>query len=194
MTDFQETIENLKEEDQARRQHYSFAYHVLPYFALTDTENFLKVLSSPQGKQALVDIWNMAGKDNAGKPLEDRDLCKPDGLSSNILKGEGCYHFVIQMPEPKKYAEAFFVVISVFEPEKDSAGNETTHPVRCFSLEHSLAPDENPRTAFCEWFYDEEKGQGRANYGSGPAPLEADLIRFIDAFLAQSEEEENSRE
>lgn len=148
-------------EKEPRRQHYAFA-HIYLREKLPFAKIFVENITKPDSK-FLNSYWVSSAMHF--KPNED-EFIPPNGLCAYPFKfSPNLNGAIIQLPQPKRMAEAFFVA-AVLEESEDYSEIKS----RYITLELGANEDGSGRTVLGEW-----RGS-HFNYGSGPEPT-------VEAFL-----------
>ena len=166
--EIEKPIELVVDPNQKPRvQHYTFAHRYLPEIVARQPKLFVESLLKPESNMINV-RWIM----NAQKyDLSDEEFIPADGLDCFPINfSEDHYGVLIQLPQPKRIAEAYFAAIVLKELEESSKVR-----YRYLTLELGINDDGSAGTIFGEWL-PTEPGY-HVNRGSGPSPIKE---RFLE--------------
>lgn len=150
-----------------RPQHYFYAHRVLPTLFFQNPQQFLSILTN-DGLAFLRFFWDRTFENESAD-----DIVPPDGMNYETRALEdGTIITIIELPEPDRVAEAYFVAPVFREVAEQPL-------MRYFTLElGASALDNRKRTVLCEWTSDGK----HLNFGDGPEPKSK---AFLDAILAR---------
>ena len=173
--------ETFEPEPALRHQHYGFAHQLLPHVVFSPRRNFAELLLE-QGPTYLERLWESP----AILIPPDMDIV-PHPKHDVIQKKDGSLWIFIEMPPPRRRAEAYFILIL--------SGGTRRNPIavilswfvrrpvlfRYFTLELSSHENDVCQTCLCEWVSDLGSVSHR-NHGEGP------VVPERQAFLAAVEQ------
>jgi len=150
--------------DDPRPQHYHFAHIYLREKAMVIPEPLVNDLRGESGLRRLNFYW-MSNAMALRSPNEE--FIQADGLDCIPVKLNADYYGVIvQLPQPERMAEAYFVAIILRDSEKNELPSGSSKPMcRYITLEFGKNKDGSKRTVLGEW-----KNGSHFSYGSGPIP------------------------
>ncbi len=145
--------------EKPRVQHYIFAHKHLREVVNRSPKMFIENFLKPS---RLSFEWVQCAR--LYKP-ENEDFIPADGLVSYpIYFAEDHYGVLIQMPQPKRIVEAYFVAVILKEDEEESSYINC----RYLTLEVGINEDGSARTVNGEWL---PMRDDHINRGSGPEPV-----------------------
>lgn len=178
--------------------HYHFAHTVLRQLAFSRPVELLDALDSPHCEGLLTELLRITCETVGGAapcPFGASNI----KVSCLLLKNRPCA--IVQMPEPKGVAEAYFVAIwSRYEEDvaiqKAIANDPADQPlIDYFILErasgltrkyHRSAPRSQSPTCFCSWSHEE----GHRNCGTGPVPSFDQFVKFLAGFTLREPDDD----
>ncbi|HWW75286.1 MAG TPA: serine/threonine-protein kinase [Pyrinomonadaceae bacterium] len=160
-----------KEKDAPRRQHYHFAHVALREKAERFPKPLVDNLRGESGIRRLNFYWMSEAMAVKGAGEE---FIPADGLACSAVDlSEGYYGVVVQLPQPERMAEAFFVAIIL----RDS-GHDSNVACRYITLELGKNRDGSHRTVLGEWINGSHFG-----YRSGPPPEREAFIEAVRGLI-----------
>lgn len=158
--------------------HYIFAHQVMKHMALSDPARFLAILASEHARDFISDMFNAI--------CEKVGAQSPEFAASDIrIHGRRVGGFpcaVIEMPEPKETAEAFFTATVLLADGQAPLPEGRPLPARYFTLEKGYSFERRrERTVLCEWTTD-----SHLNCGDGPPATVDDFCLAIQDLLKRS--------
>jgi len=150
-------------------RHYHFSHRALRDFAFANPVKVFAMLAGPERKplcKRLLRSFPVHPPIDVGRSLAYSDM----GFSKSIINGRPCW--IVQMPQPERGSEAFFVAIwsraTTTEMERPMRG--WLWWMQCgidyLTLEQPASPVDGIETFFCGWVC---PGSHRL-YGPGPLP------------------------
>jgi serine/threonine protein kinase len=160
-----------KEKDGPRQQHYQFAHVALREKAMSFPKPLIDSLRGEAGLRRLNFYW-MSNAMAVKAP--DEEFIPADGLECfHISLNEEWYGVIIQLPQPERMAEAYFVAIIVRDSASDSNLN-----CRYITLEFSKDDDGSNQTVLGEW----ENGS-HFSYLSSPLPEKRAFLEAVRSLV-----------
>jgi serine/threonine protein kinase len=156
--------------EKPRIQHYFFAHKYLREVMNRSPRMFVENFLKPS---RLSFEWVHCAR--LCKP-EDEEFIPADGLLSYPVRfAEDHYGVIIQMPQPKRIVEAYFIAV-ILKEEKET--EEETSYVNCryLTLEVGVEKDGSPITINGEWL---PVGEQHINRGNGPEPSQELFIQEV---------------
>jgi len=161
----------IEDQDSEERHelHYYFAHRFLPELAARNARELVDDLSHEQAAEFLGKLWLLCAR---GFESERHSKIPSTGLKSVPVRIDDA-HFgaVVQLPKPKRMAEAHFVAIIIND-------NQTADEHRFFTLEFGLDVDGSKRTVLGQWANDTHY-----NFGDGPAPQVDLFVKSLERFM-----------
>jgi serine/threonine protein kinase len=147
-------------DQQPRVLHYTFAHRFLSEIVARQPKLFVESLLKP--KSNMINVrWVMNARN-----YSDKEFIPADGLCCfPIHFSENQYGVLIQLPQPTRMAEAYYVAVILKE-------DSSLVSYRYITLELTANSDGVAKTIIGEW------NGGHKNYGTGPDP---DPELFIEA-------------
>lgn len=143
-----------------RKQHYNFAYYLMPLLALRNSKELFDRLNRNDRVRYLKNLWNGFGK-KLNENISDFGF---DCINCRI--GKKCTLYIVQLPKPLIQPEAFYIGIAYFV-EIGLLKNQISK-VRYFTLELGKEVlDEREKYYVGEWLVGESTNRfDHKNYGS----------------------------
>lgn len=155
--------------DEGPAPHYAFAHYALRQIALADPLRFLTTVASEHAA-AFFDAILQDVATQCGQPA---DFTGED-IMVHPVQIEGYPCAIIELPEPTEMAQAHMVAIFVDVDPMEPPEDASSVSARFFTLEKSIALDDEPSTVLGEW-----TDTTHANFGSGPDPTVHDFSKAI---------------
>lgn len=146
----------VEDDDSEERHdlHYYFAHRFLPQLAARDALELVNDLCHELSSELLAKLWLLGA---SGHESKRRTKIPSNGLKSIPVRiNTDYYGVVVQLPKPKRMAEAYFVAIVIND-------NDDEHLF--FTLEYGLNINGSKRTVLGQW-----ENETHHNFGDGPAP------------------------
>lgn len=155
--------------------HYALAHYALRFIALGDPLRFLGIVASPDAQQFIAavmkDVAEKCGRTPAFRPHEVKIHPTRVGIFPCA---------VIEFPEPKEVAEAYFTALVVpVDTSGEMPDDESQLKGRYFTLEKGMTFGGGSRTVLAEWNEDTH-----FNCGDGPPPNVAAFVAALTKLMA----------
>lgn len=157
---------------QESRHHYAFIHRAFREASLHHPLAVLAVLASPRRDDFIQSLLDAVDKGEGTDPPRDFSLADIRVHCVRIGRNNPCA--IIEMPEPRNPAEAYFAALLVKSSLSDDPTAEEFGKAQIgyYVLERSAFLSEPTDTMLCEWTI----GDKHVNYGKGPEPT-------LDAFV-----------
>lgn len=142
-------------ENLPRFHHYAFVHTILKELFFGDSQQLIKVFSSPEGKQTFVNLWEKVGSD-----IENADKLPAIGLDVQYYEIEDYKISLLKMPQPERVTEAYFIAM-IIGPDG----------IYYYTLEHTYGPD----PVICFW--------ENETHGNTGKHIKTDSKLFVDTVL-----------
>ena len=163
-----------KEKDAPRRQHYHFAHVALREKAESFPKPLVDNLRVESGIRRLNFYWMSEAKVVKGT---EEEFIPAEGLACFPVDLSGEYYgVVVQLPQPERMAEAFFVAIILRD-----TGHNSDVTCRYVTLELGKNKDGTHRTVLGEWV-----NGSHFSYSSGPPPERGAFIEAVRGLITHT--------
>lgn len=173
-----------QESAKIRCHHYTMAHVALRSVAFAQPLGFFGILASEESEKFLGELL-----ESVTEECQEREP-RPNFSASDLHVRTGrVWNYpcvVIEMPEPRATAEAFFVGAVLFVEMAEDADPPENPELRYFTLEKGMNIEESqPRTVFCEWTAE----GSHLNFGDGPPATVKDFTSAIEGHLFEAPSE-----
>ena len=150
-------------ENLPRFHHYVFVHTILKDLFFENGVQLIEVFGSPTGRQTLINLWEKVGSD-----IEGDELLPSENMDVKNYKKNDFEICLIQLPQPEKVTEAYYIALI--------SGPQGKY---YYTLEHTYGPD----PVICFWEND--------THGNTGKHIKADGELFVNSVIESIDKKTN---